>query len=299
LGTSTRVTLTGNITPTVGDDLYLTAVKGGHLTVASTLGGNIPGLVVGQANSFDPQGGTVELKGANTYGGGTQVLGGTLLANNNSALGLGGVTIGDRATLSVAPSILISNPLTLSSGSTLSGFGTLTPVNGVYIGNGARVSPGSDFNVGTLSFNSALVLGTGGHMTFNILDVSGSAGTGWDLLNVVGTPLNITASGANPFTIDLVSLSSDGAAGPVSIFDATQSYSWTFAVADQINGFSADRFAINTTGFLNNLGGGTFLVTETGTGLAINFTPVPEPSTYVLMALGLGLVALFEYRRRR
>jgi autotransporter-associated beta strand protein len=297
LGTSTRVTLTGNITPTVGDDLYLTAVKGGHLTVASTLGSNIPGLVVGQGNSFDPQGGTVELKGTNTYTGGTQVLGGTLLANNNSALGLGGVTVGDRATLSVAQSILLSNPLTLSSGSTLSGYGTLAPINGVHIGNGARVSPGGNFNVGTLSFNTALVLGSGGSMTFNILDAAGTAGTGWDLLNVTG-PLNITAT-SSPFTIDLFTLSADGTTGPISIFDATQNYSWTFATAANINGFSSDRFAINSSGFLNNLGGGTFLVSQTGTGLAINFTPVPEPSTYILMALGLGLVAIFEYRRRR
>lgn len=298
LGTSTRVTLTGNITPTVGDDLYVTAVKGGHLTLASTLGGNIPGVIVGQANSFDPQGGTVELKGANTYTGGTQVLGGTLLANNNSALGLGGVTVGDRATLSIAPSILISNPLTLSSGATLAGYGTLAAPNGVFIGNGARVSPGGHLNVGTLSFNSALVLGAGGHMTFNILGPNSVYPTGTDLLNVTG-PLVITASESSPFTIDLVSLSADGTAGPVSIFDATQSYTWTFVAAANINGFSVDRFAINTAGFLNNLGGGTFLVTETGAGLAINFTPVPEPSTYVLMALGLGLVVLFEYRRRR
>jgi autotransporter-associated beta strand protein len=299
LGTSTRVTLTGDIAPTVGDDLYLTAIKGGHLTVASTLGGNIPGVVIGQTHSFEPKGGTVELKGANTYTGGTQVLGGTLLAGHNSALGLGGVTVGDRATLSVAQSVLISNPLTLSSGSTLSGYGTLATIGGTFIGHGARLSPGSDTQVGTLSFSNGLSLGAGGTLTFNLLSPTGSAGTGWDLLNVIGSPLSITSTAASPFTIDLVTLSADGTAGPVSIFDATHSHSWTFAASAKINGFSSDAFAINSSGFLNNLGGGTFLVTENGTGLAITFTPVPEPSTYLLMALGLGVVALFEYRRRK
>ena len=299
LGTSTRVTLTGDITPTTGDDLYLTAVKGGHLTVASTLGNNIPGVVIGQTNSFDPQGGTVELKGANTYAGGTQVLGGTLLAGSNNALGLGGVTVADRATLSVAQSVLLSNQLTLSSGATLSGYGTFGAIGGTTIANGARLSPGSNTHIGTLSFTNGLTLGAGGSLTFNLLSPTGSAGTGWDLINVIGSPLNISSTSGSPFTIDLVTLSANGTTGPVSIFDATQSYSWTFATSDKINGFSTDLFAINSTGFQNNLGGGTFLVTENGTGLAITFTPVPEPSTYLLMALGLGLVAIFEYRRRK
>ncbi|ATC63245.1 hypothetical protein CMV30_04340 [Nibricoccus aquaticus] len=299
LGTSSRVTLTGDITPTTGDDLYLTAVKGGHLTVASTLGNKIPGVVIGQTNSFDPQGGTVELKGNNTYANGTQVLGGTLLAGSNNALGLGGVSVNDRATLSIAQPVLISNQLTLSSGSTLSGYGTLGAVGGTYIGSGVRLSPGSATHIGTLSFNNGLTLGPGSSLTFNLLSPTGSAGTGWDLINVIGSPLNLTATTSSPFTIDLVTLSANGTAGQLATFDPTQGYSWTFATSDKINGSSSDTFAINASGFLNNTAGGSFFVTQTNTGLAINFTPVPEPSTYVLMALGLGLVAIFEYRRRK
>ena len=299
LGTSTRVTLTGNLTPTTGDDLYLTAVKGGHLTVASTLGGNIPGVVAGQASSFDPQGGTVELSGANTYTGGTRVLGGTLLAAHNSALGLGGVTVGDHATLSIAPSVLIRNRLTLSSGSTLSGYGTLASAGGVVVGNGAHLSPGGDFAVGTLSFNTSLTLGSAGRLTFNLLDASGTAGSGWDLLKISGSPVDITATSASPFTIDLTTVNANGTAGPVSIFDASQSYSWTFLAADKINGFSSDLFAVNTASFMNSLNGGSFLVAQNNTGLSLTFTPVPEPATYLLMSLGLGLIALVEYRRRK
>ncbi len=276
LGTSTRVTLTGDITPTTGDALHLTAIKGGHLTVASTLGGNIPSLVVGQNNSFDPQGGTVELKGANTYAGGTQVLGGTLLANNNAALGLGGVTVADRATLDVGRSIVLTNPLTLSSGSTLSGFGTLAPLGGVTLGDGVRLSPGGDVGIGTLTFN-ALTLGGGGNLTFNILYPTGNLGTGWDLIRVNG-PLTLAAS-ESPFTIDLVTLSGDGTAGSLGVFDPTRNYSWTFVSAFSVNGYSADAFAINSSGFLNNTAGGSFFVAQTATGLSINFTPLPDPSS--------------------
>ncbi|MGC4072758.1 MAG: autotransporter-associated beta strand repeat-containing protein [Nibricoccus sp.] len=299
LGTSTRVTLTGDITPTVGDDLYLTAVKGGHLTVASTLGSNIPGVVIGQTNSFDPQGGTVELKGNNTYKNGTQVLGGTLIAGSNSSLGLGGVTVADRATLSIAPSVLISNSLTLTSGSTLSGYGTLNAAGGTFIGSGVHLSPGSNTQIGTLSFNQGLTLGAGGSLTFNLLSPTGSAGSGWDLVNIIGNPLTITATAASPFTIDLVTISPNGAAGPLAVFDPTRGYSWTFAASNQINGFSSEFFAVNSSGFLNNTAGGSFFVVQNNTGLSITFTPVPEPSTYLLMALGLGLVAIFEYRRRK
>ena len=299
LGTSSRVTLTGSITPTTGDSLYLTAVKGGHLTVASRLGDNIPGVVIGQTNSFDPQGGTVELTGANVYAGGTQVLGGTLIAGHNSALGLGGVTVADRATLSLAPSIRIGNSLTLSRGATLAGYGTLAAPGGTFIGNGAILSPGSHSEIGTLSFASGLTLGAGGRLNFNLLDPAGLPGSGWDSLNITGGSLDISATIASPFTIHLATFASDGASGPVSIFDPAQSYSWTFATAAQINGFSSDLFAINSSGFLNNTAGGSFFVTQNNTGLAITFTPVPEPSTYLLMGLGLGIVVVFEYRRRR
>ncbi len=299
LGTSSRVTITGTITPTVGDDLYLTAVKDGHLTVASTLGTNIPGLVVGQADSFDPRGGVVELTGANTYSGGTRVLGGTLIAGHNSALGLGGVVVGDRSTLQIAPSVLISNPLTLSSGSTLSGFGGIASPGGVTIGSGARLSPGGNDRVGTLSFHSGLTFAEGGRIAFNLLDPAGSAGAGWDAIRIIGGSLALTATSTSPFMIDLISLTANGTTGPVSIFDATQHYSWTFVIADNISGFSADQFAFNTAGFLPSLQGGEFFVTQNQNGLAITFTPVPEPSTYLLMALGIGVVAIFEIRRRR
>jgi autotransporter-associated beta strand protein len=299
LGTSTRVTITGEITPTVGDSLYLTAVKGGHLTVASHLGAAIPSVVVGQANSFDPQGGTVELRGDNAYNGGTQILGGTLIAGGNASLGRGGVSVGEGATLSVASSVLLRNSLTLARGSTLAGTGTLATPGGTLVPGGARISPAGILEVGTLSFNTGLTLGSGGVFAFNLLDPLGAPGAGWDLLNVVGSPLTLTASAANPFRIDLITLSDNGVAGPVSIFDATQSYTWTFATASKINGFSADQFAVNASGFLNATGGGSFIVTQTGAGLALTFTPVPEPSTYALLAFGLGLVIFWEMRRRR
>jgi autotransporter-associated beta strand protein len=298
LGTSSRVTLTGAITPTVGDALYLTAVKGGHLTVQSALGNNLPGLVIGQANSFDPQGGTVEIaRAGNTYTSGTDVRGGTLRVSAQQALGTGQVNVGSRATLDVASGVSLNNPMSLASGARLSGTGQYAPAGGVFISNGAIVSPGALGSVGTLSFGSGLTLGPGGIFEFDIQNLSGP-GSGWDFLSVNGT-LTLTASGSSPFTISLYSISPDGRSGPLSGFDLTQSYTWQLAGASSIVGFNSSQFALDTSGFLNGTGGGAFFVSQSGNQLLLNFTPVPEPSTYVLIVAGGLLVYVFERRRRR
>lgn len=297
LGTSSRVTLTGTITPTVGDALYLTAVKGGRLTVRSTLGQNIPGVVVGQTNSFDPQGGTVELAALNSYTGGTQVRGGTLLVSNSGALGTGSVSVANRATLSLADNVTLSNGLSLSSGARLSGTGTFASPGGLMLANGTIVSPGGLYSIGTLQFGSGLTLGSGGVLE---LDVRfNSTGFLSDRIAVSGGALNIAPGAAGKFTLALYSVGNDGTAGYLAGFDPTQSYAWEFATAPNILGFSPSFFTVDTSQFLNSTGSGSFFVTQNGNSLVINFTPVPEPSTVVLFSLGIAAIGWVEYRRRR
>lgn len=296
LGTSSKVIITGSITPTIGDALYLTAVKGGQLIVRSQLGSNIPGLVVGQSHSFDPQGGVVELSGANTYTGGTQVRGGTLRAASSSALGLGGVTVNDGGTLDVGAGVRLTNSIALDSGARLSGTGTLASPNGITIGSGAILSPGGLNHVGTLTFNTTLTFASSGVLEFDVSSIP-TTGRSADFLLVNGT-LNLTATDTSPFTINLYSLGSDGTPGALPGFNANQSYTWQLGFANSITGFNASQFTFNTSGFLNNTNGGSFFVSQSGNSLVINFTPVPEPSTYALFALGLALLALAEYRRR-
>ncbi|PTY08236.1 hypothetical protein DB347_01235 [Opitutaceae bacterium EW11] len=297
LGTSSRVTLTGTITPTVGDALYLTAVKGGRLVVQSKLGNNIPGVVVGQSNSFDPQGGTVELASANSYTGQTQVRGGTLLVSNSGALSTGIVSVADRASLSLADGVTLSNGLSLSSGARLSGTGTFSSPGGLTIDHGAIISPGGLYSVGTLQFGSGLTLGPGGILE---LDVRfNSSGFYGDRVVVSNGALNIAGAASGKFTVSLYSLGSDGALGYLTGFDPTKAYSWEFATAGNIVGFNSNLFTVDTSNFLSSTGSGSFFVSQNGNSLMINFTPVPEPSTLILYGIGLVAIAAFEFRRRR
>ena len=67
-----------------------------------------------------------------------------------------------------------------------------------------------------------------------------------------------------------------------------------------ITGFSASDFHLVTGGFSNSTAGGSFSFTESGDNLFLNFTPVPEPSTWVLLGSGLlAVVPLALSRRRR
>ncbi|MBL9123831.1 MAG: PEP-CTERM sorting domain-containing protein, partial [Planctomycetaceae bacterium] len=67
------------------------------------------------------------------------------------------------------------------------------------------------------------------------------------------------------------------------------------AAADRV---SAAPLQLDTTGFLNPLGNGYFWLStaDNGSSLYLNFSPVPEPSTLLLAAV--GSFAMFVARRR-
>jgi autotransporter-associated beta strand protein len=268
------------------------------------------GSISGDAtNQVDVAGTGVQyLGGSSTYAGGTTVESGRLIAGSNTALGTGTVTVDSGAGLGVANPTVLTNPITLMPGAGVGGDGTFSPVGGLSIsGSGTKISPGSGGvfapYVANLSFGTALTFGSGGVYVFDVQDANGPAGTGYDTLTSVGAPgtLTITATPGTPFTIAVESVTPGGygTLGPAVNFNSSLSYSWTLVSAYSITGFNSADFTIDLSGFQNSFGGGSFVVGESGNNLTLNFTPVPEPSTWILMVAGLAAVCVRFRRPRR
>lgn len=147
-------------------------------------------------------------------------------------------------------------------------------------------------------------------MAVAVNDASGTAGTNWSLLNVNG-PLTIGATPLAPFVIGVISLDQTNHLGPVFDFNATSSYSWEIVkTTGGITGFNPNAFFVTTTpgsagttesklAFLNSTGIGGFYVSENGNDLFLNFTPVPEPPTWIMLFGGTAALGVILYRRRR
>ena len=220
--------------------------------------------------------------------GGPQLSAASNAITNNGNIALGGGTFSGPG--------LVNNP-----GSTLAGTGTFSPTGGVTVGSGVDVSPGvtaPNSFVGSLAFNS-LNLGAGGAYSFDLMNASGTAGTwGTDTLSVAGTA-NDAVGMRLALAIDVRSINTGTGAPGLASFNSSQSYQWTLLSAASVTNFNAADFSLDLSGFTNGLGGGTFSLSANSSDIFLNFTPVPEPSSWALLGAGLAGVALMGLRRRR
>jgi autotransporter-associated beta strand protein len=183
--------------------------------------------------------------------------------------------------------------------------------------NGGRFSPGNSpgrVTVGSVTMNP------GGNYDFEINNAAGMAGptgtsglSGWDLtivsnaINPALSNLTVTATPAQPFTINLVTLrnpSPPDIAEPMANFNSgTVPFSWlAFDVnpAGSVTNWDPSAIVINTSQVMNTFSGTFGIMRDSGNPFQfyITYTPVPEPAFIFAASLGSMLVGRGIIRRR-
>jgi autotransporter-associated beta strand protein len=283
-----------------GSGTYGDLILGGNLTVTHSGTGTltIDRPVTGTGFGITKNGtGTLILSAANTYTGATAVTGGTLaIASTGNINSSSGVTI-NGGELNYNGSSPLTSALTLTAG-TISGSGTVN--SALTIGPGTTLSPGN--SPGIQVFGANQTWATGGNFNWQVLDAAGSAGTGFDQIQITGT-LNVQSG----FNLNLWSLASIGpdVSGNATGFNSSSNYTWTIATTTGgvLNSGNLTSAVINvgafngTDGFTNGLGVGSFNLSADANNVYLNFVAVPEPSTCAL--LGGAVLGIVAYQRRR
>lgn len=224
----------------------------------------------GNASLTKAGAGTMRITAVNTYNGTTTVNAGTLLVDGS--IGAGAVAV--------------------NSGATLGGSGT---VNGaVSVNAGGTLAPGS--SPGILTVNNSLSV-VEGAISFELNGAT--AGTGYDQVLLTGASAALTLTGTTNlqltlgFTPTLNSL--------YFLVNNTGSSTAISGAFTQLNGVATTL----TQGSSFFLGGQEFLISYTGDSAGNTFTggndltlqAVPEPTTWALIGLGLGVLLLARRRQ--
>ncbi len=274
----------------------LNLAGGTTLTINQTSSATFLGRIEGLGGLVKSGPARLTLTQTSTFAGGTRVAAGRLGVAATGALGIGAVTLdGPTADLNLSNAAIVTNTVAFGAGGgAVSGSGTVVqPLN---FGAGTAMDPGNP--VGTLSFTTGLGWAGGGSYRFDVQQAGGAPGSGWDQVQVTGL-LTFSATLGTPFTVFLRSLDGNGQAGGLGTFDPYAAYSWTLLSATAIVGYNPAAVTLDTAGFSSPVNGGTFSLVQSGNTLAVVFTPVPEPETWVLLGLGVGVTAWMRWRRRR
>lgn len=233
--------------------------------------GNINSRLGGTGGLVKTTSGVATLSSSNNYTGGTQVGGGMLLVNNITGSGTG------------------TGAVSVSGGGSLAGTGSISGI--VTNGPGGTISAGDV--VGVLNLGSSFWLG-GSTNRWDISNATGTAGAGWDLLNLSGS-LTINATTNNKAYIDITSFTLGGLQGLAANFNPANSYLWTILTANGGINFAPGEneqtvLELLAGNFINPQTGGRFgiFVSADGRNLNLTFTPfvpVPEPNGIAIATL--------------
>jgi autotransporter-associated beta strand protein len=243
-----------------------------------TLGGIISNGTTATALTKEGSG-TLKLGGANSYTGATAVNAGTLeIALDGSTHASSAVTVSNSGSALVVNG-LVNGTLVANLSTTLSGTGTIVgaaTINGVHApGN----SPGIQIFTNGLSYGSTATLNA--EFVGNTLSLRG---TDYDGVNVTGGNLVIDSLA----TLALFASSIDYAN---VLWDSVRD----FTIIDYSGaGTSTGSFLLNTDNAGAFASEGSWSLANSSNDIVLSWTPIPEPSTALLAALG----ALALFRRR-
>ena len=242
--------------------------------------------------------GTTTLAAANNYSGATAVNAGLLKVASGGSISSSSTTVNTGGTFDVGGT---AGNVQVNSGGLLKGSGS---VGAFTLASGGTLTPGN--SPGTLTAASAIILG-GSTYNWEISALTGTAGTTWDLFNVGGLLDMSGVTDSNKW--NLVVTGDSGFAG----WTDTSSYSYVFAQAASVSGFSStvgtdvtSLFNITTSGIASkpnasfNVNGDFKVVVGSANGFTtLNLMAVPEPSTGSMLGLGFaGLVVTRLLRRK-